>query len=91
MAICENFLESAIVMKDKGLLISPQPGANELQGGGLNGLICVLLCENMADGGLTSTQGNLEGVKNFWDAALASGAEVTQSLLCSRSNYPSIP
>lgn len=51
MAICKNFLESAIVMKDKGLLISPQPGANELQGGGLDGLICVLLCENMADGG----------------------------------------
>lgn len=91
MAICENFLERALVMKHKSLLISPQPGANELQGGSSDGLICVLLCENMADGGLTSTQGNLEGVKNFGDATLASGAEANQSLLCSRSNYPSIP
>lgn len=78
-------------MKDKGLLISPQPGANELQEGSLDGLTCVLLCENMTVWGLTSTQGNLEGVKNLWDATLASGAEVNQSRLCSRSNYSSIP
>lgn len=63
-------------MKGKGMLTCPQPRQNELQQDGLDGLICILLCEDMVGWSLTSTQGNLEGMKKIWEATLASGAEV---------------
>lgn len=67
-----------MVMKGEGLLICPQPRDNDLQQDSLEGLIHVLLFEDMVDQGLTSTQGNMEALKFVREAALASGAKVSR-------------
>lgn len=77
----------AIVTKGKGLFTCPEPRENERQDG-LDGLICVLLFEDTVDWGLTSSQGNLEGVKEVREATLASRAKVNYSFVSKGTVLP---
>lgn len=76
MGICGNSLERATVTAVMGRLICPQATENRLQQDYLESLIYILVFEDMVDWGLTSTPGNVKGMKKVWEAALAGGTEV---------------
>lgn len=89
MGICQNSLERTNVMTVRDCSFVPSLGRIRLQQDYLESLIYVLAFEDMVVWGLTSTQGNVKGMKKVWEGDLA--GKMGKLLLGVRSNYTSIP